>query len=167
MLHSILRSTFIKQGAFRAAITTGLLVGLLDGVVACLQVYISRGRMPDAVFKFIASGVFGSSAFNGGMLMIVSGIIFHLVIAVLWSTLYFVITFFIRGLVKLWWISGVTYGAYVWVMMNFVVVPVSNTPDIVPTLTSLFIIIFCVGLPISFYARRYYLTLKTSELPFG
>src|SRR6188768_2158888 len=98
MLHSTLRSMFFKRGAFKAAVTTGLLAGLLDGTAACLQVYISRGRMPDAVFKFVASGIFGPSALSGGTMMIIWGIIFHLIIAVLWSTLYYGATFFIRSI---------------------------------------------------------------------
>jgi hypothetical protein len=55
---------------------------------------------------------------------------------------------------------GILYGAFVWLMMNKVVLPLSQTPTLKPTLTSaligMSIIITAIGLPLAFFANRLY-----------
>ena len=57
--------------------------------------------------------------------------------------------------------AGMAYGLFVWLMMNFVVVPltrITTGPIRLTTGTILMILIhlFVIGVPISYLARRYY-----------
>jgi hypothetical protein len=66
---------------FSKILKAGLIVGTLDILAAFIQYAIKTGKNPTVVLKFIASGVFGKEAFNGGTMMNVYGLIFHFVIA--------------------------------------------------------------------------------------
>lgn len=71
---------------FRAA----LLAGTLDGLAAALKYIVDTGKDPMNVFRFIASGVFGSKDFEGGITMGLWGIFFHYLIATGWTVLFFI-----------------------------------------------------------------------------
>lgn len=147
-----------------AVLTTGLLAGFLDGMAAIID-YLLRGRThPENIFKYIASGVFGKKAFTSGPIMIVWGVLFHFLIAMLFTLFYYLIYKKIKGLGNQLILPPVLYGSFVWVVMNLVVVPLSfNTPvtlSFQKIIISLLILIFCIGLPITFMARKYYLYQK-------
>ncbi len=61
---------------------------------------------------------------------------------------------------KNWIALGVIYGIVVWAGMNLVVVPLSNTPKgpltLNGSLIAVFVLIICIGLPISYFAKKYY-----------
>jgi hypothetical protein len=145
--------------AFIIILRIGLLVGVLDGLAASLNAYLSSGVMPDRVFRFIASGVFGMEAFKGSGAMIVWGVMFHFLIALLWTALYLNIA------VKSDWIrehhlvSGMLYGAFIWTVMEYIVLPLSNTPALAKSLSGAFIMIgihmFVIGIPMSYMVSRY------------
>src|SRR5690606_37319184 len=107
------------------------------------------------------SGVFGKKAFTSGPIMILWGVLFHFLIAMLFTIFYFLIYKKIKRLGKHIVLVAVLYGSFVWVIMNLIVVPLSFTPPITFTLQkviiSLLILIICIGLPITFMARKYYL----------
>jgi hypothetical protein len=83
---------------------------------------------PLNVFRFIASGVFGSLAFSGGVPMAFRGIGFHYIIAAGWTILFFWLEGRFLFVTTNWIISGVIYGIFVWLMMNLDVVPLSLVP---------------------------------------
>jgi hypothetical protein len=149
---------FIKP--IQTITTAGILAGTLDGLAAVLLYTIPSGRDPLNVFRFIASGVFGSEAFAGGVPMAIAGIVFHYSIATGWAMLYFV------SYPRLSWLrtntlfSGTAYGLFVWLMMNRVVVPLSNTPPMAVTvkgaITGIVVLMLCVGLPIAHLVKRHY-----------
>lgn len=139
----------------------GLLAGTLDILAAFTNTYVASGRGPDVVLKYIASRVWGSEAFSGGAVMMVYGLLFHYLIAFGWTSLYFVVYPQLRRLQRPRFIlSGIIYGMMVWVMMNYVILPLSNVPPPVlswgPAITGILIIIVAVGLPIAFFAERFY-----------
>jgi len=143
---------------------TGLLAGFLDGLAAIID-YLIRGRThPENIFKYIASGVFGKKAFTNGPIMVCWGVLFHFLIAMLFTLFYFLIYKRIKGLGNQLILAAVLYGSLVWVIMNLVVVPLSfNTPvtlSFQKIIISLLILICCIGLPITFMARKYYLYQK-------
>lgn len=142
----------------KRALTAGLLVGTLDGLAAILLHYLQGGNQPQLIFKFIASGVFDTSAFSRGNDMIVAGVLFHYIIATGWSFLFFFIYPRISDKWRSVYVSGVVYGLFVWFMMNKVIVPLSNTPkfdqSVTQNLIGVTIIILAVGLPISIIAHR-------------
>ena len=141
---------------------TALIAGTLDILSAIINTYIRAGVGPDRVFKFIASGVFGDSAFSGGAGMVIAGIIFHYFIASTWTVLFFTIypKLGIKNLNK--YLVGFLYGVLVWLIMNLIVVPLSNTPHITFTVKGVLLggafLIFFIGTPISLIYHKYYLS---------
>jgi hypothetical protein len=93
------------------------------------------------------------------------GLLLHYFIATTWATIYI---FASRRLPLsrhpfLW---GSLYGLVVYIVMNYVVVPLSRigprpTPSIVPLINAIAALVLCIGIPIAFIARRY-IPYKTS-----
>ncbi|WP_281321915.1 DUF1440 domain-containing protein [Flavobacterium aestivum] len=135
----------------------GLVAGLLDGTAAV----VFLGKMNySAVFKFVASGLFGKSAFAGGNEMIIYGIIIHLLIAMTFAFLYYFsfskISFFSKNKI----IGGLLFGLLVWMIMNLLVLPftnISHSPIIlISAIKNILILMICVGLPISLIMQKQY-----------
>jgi hypothetical protein len=142
---------------WRTIILTGLLAGTLDAIAA---IVVSQAS-PAAVFKFIASGAFGAGkAFSGGDIMIVWGILFHYFIALSWTALFFFMYPALPLIRKNKYITGLLYGIFVWIMMNRVVIPLSEIPqkpfNFKGALTGMSILMVAIGLPISILTHRYY-----------
>lgn len=144
-----------------AIVATGLVAGVLDGIAAIVLYLYRGGRAPARIFNFIASGVFGPGAMTGGSLMVIAGVVFHLVIAIGWTLLFFLAARQFEGLRRHTVPAGILYGVFVWIMMNKVVLPMSRvqmagnaTWDSI--LIGILIIVLFVGLPISLGARRHF-----------
>lgn len=148
-----------KYFTFRLIFVAALISGTLDGSAAILNTYLKFGRGPVAVFKFIASGVLGSSAFSGGAIVVFAGIIFHYFIALIWTLLFFFIYPKLKISAAHKIISGLIYGVLIWLVMNLIVLPLSNTPPIKfqiwDTVLGISFIMFLVGLPISIIYHKY------------
>ena len=142
-------------------LVAGSIVGALDALAAVTHAYVLRGTPPAAVWRYVASAVFGKSAGSGGAEMVAWGLLFHLTVAIGWTGLFFVAYPRIRFLSANMIVAGIAYGLFVWLMMNFVVVPLTHItmgPIRLTTGTVLMILIhlFVIGVPISCLARRYY-----------
>jgi len=138
----------------------GLLAGILDILAACIQSYLMANVMPSTVLKYIASGVFGKSAFTGGFGMQVWGLLFHFVIAFACTASYFVLYPKITFLKKNWLVNAVLIALVAWVVTNLIIIPMSKIPNhpfsFSKALIALIILIFSIGLPISFFAKKFY-----------
>jgi hypothetical protein len=141
-------------------LATGLLAGLLDGLAAIIQYSIKVGKNPANIFKFIASGVFGKEAFAGGDTMVLYGLLFHFLIAGLFTAFFFLVFPKIKWLGENKVAAGILYGIFVWTVMNMLVLPLSNTRPLPfyagKALVAVLILIACVGLPLSLIANKYY-----------
>lgn len=149
------------KNLLKPLVITGLIAGTLDGLAACMMYSVSSGKDPMNVFRFIASGVFGTPAFRGGVTMAVWGIVFHYVIAFGWTLLFFWLAVRLRVITKNWIISGFFYGIFVWLVMSQIVVPLSLVPmnpnpkEWTEMLKAAIILIICIGLPVSYSAKRH------------
>lgn len=135
----------------------GLIVGTLDLTAAFIQVYLrTKENSIPAVSKFIASGVFGKSAFDGGTVMIIFGIIFHYIIALSFTFFFFWLVKTFPALLKMRLLTGIVYGIFIWCVMNLIAVPLSNTPkfafDAARAAIAASILIVCIGIPLAFMA---------------
>src|SRR4051812_24780647 len=135
----------------------GLLVGTLDILSAFIYYYIKSGKTNFLViFKFIASGIFGKGAGDGGDFMILAGFILHYAIAFSFTIFFFWLYTKTDLLAKNRILTGIAYGIFVWSVMNLIVVPFSNTVHrpfkIEGALINMGILIVCIGLPLSFIA---------------
>ena len=151
----------LKPGAVKTIFLIGLVAGTLDGLAAVLMYSIPTGKDPMNVFRYIASGVFGKEAFSGGVPMAIWGILFHYIIAIGWSVLFFMAYPRLSILSKNKFMVAAAYGIFVWLMMNLIVLPLSDVPgggpkDFASITKGIVVLMFCIGLPISFMTSRYY-----------
>jgi hypothetical protein len=112
------------------------------------------------VLLFVASGVFGKQAFEGGLGMALCGLLFHFLIAFAFTFGYFWVFPHLPFLRRQKIISGLLYGIFAWLLMNLVVLRLANTPPIAfkwsAALRGAAVLMLCIGLPISLIIHRHY-----------
>jgi len=147
--------THYKKNALKTILWLGFLVGTLDGLAALLLNY-NAGPAP--IFKFIASGVFGEEAFKGGIEMVVAGLVFHYLIAYLFSTAFYLLYPFSFSVLKNKYIVANVYGGLTWLVMNMIVVPLSkigpHSFNALAAIIAVLTLIICVGLPVALIADK-------------
>lgn len=143
------------KSKFVTVLQTCLLTGTLDALAAIL---ISYKIPPAVIFKFIASGWFGREAMSGGTSMVLYGLIFHYLIAAFFTvTLFWLYPQTIK-LAKNKYLVGILYGLVIWVIMNYVVLPMTNIPkshghlELISLLKGIAALIICIGLPVALIA---------------
>lgn len=145
----------------RAIGVGGLLAGALDLTYACLHSGLVRGSSPGRVFQFIASGVLGiETARAGGWQSAALGVALHFAMATLMAAAYVLAARRVPALVRQPWLSGALYGLGLYLVMNHLVVPLSNAPYNGPPagqflVGALFAHVVLVGATIALVARRY------------
>lgn len=134
----------------------GFAVGVLDLVYAIL-VY-SPGK-PTLIPQTIASGILGAKSYSGGASTAALGVVLHFVIALGAATAYYLASRRIPFLLYRAVLSGVVYGALVYLFMHLIVLPLSAVPKgNMPLIYKACEFVehwFCVGLPIALSVRRY------------
>jgi len=148
-------------GLFKVILLTGLLVGTLDMTSACINVYLSFGMHPVPLFKYIATAIHGKPAMAGGTAEAVLGIALHYAVAYTWTILFFMIYPKMSLMQKSKVATGIVYGLFMWVIMNLVIVPLTNVPKAKhfnPTQAGInaAILIVVIALPLAFIAGNYY-----------
>lgn len=148
-----------KPKVYRAILFGGLIAGILDILAAFINSGL-RGVSPLRVLQAIASGVIGADSFSGGFPTAALGLVLHFFIATTATAFYFAASRKLKVLVERPVICGLAYGIPVYLVMNLVVLPLSNitfnishAPSNVAT--AVLILMFCVGLPIALIVRRY------------
>ena len=144
------------KSRFVTVLQTCLLTGTLDALAAIL---ISNKIPPAVIFKFIASGWFGREAMSGGTSMVLYGLIFHYLIAALFTvTLFWPYPWVIKVL-KNKYLIGIIYGLAIWVIMNYIVLPMTNIPkggharlELISQLKGIAALVICIGLPVALIA---------------
>jgi uncharacterized membrane protein YagU involved in acid resistance len=144
-----------------AIVVAGIVTGTLDIVAAFASAYWQNQTSPAAVLRFVASGIFGTDAFSGGLLMAFTGLALHFTIAFGWSVIYFQLYKLLPSLGRRVVVAGIGYGLLVWLIMNQVVLPMSNTPkfpfDLTGAIRGAIILILMIGLPNAVLAHRFYI----------
>jgi len=153
------RQYWMKNFNIKKIIGAGLLVGTLDISAAFVHYFLRTGNNPIAVLYFIASGVFGQDAFSDNKMMAVAGLIFHYCIAMTFTILFFALVRKFPLLTQHRMLTGTAYGIFIWIIMALIVLPLSGIPKHPLTLSNsliaISILIVCIGLPLSFMARRF------------
>ena len=139
-----------------AILVGGLIVGVIDLVYA---IVVYSPQKPIRVPQTIASGVLGMKSYSGGVQAAALGVVLHFVIALGAATVYYVASRKLGILVQQAVLSGLIYGALVYLFMHFIVLPLSAAPKGHPALiyqvTEFVEHWFCVGLPIALSVRHY------------
>ncbi len=142
-------------------VKAGLIVGTLDILSAFIYYFIKTGKKDfESILKYIASAIFGKEAFAGGSLMILTGLALHYIIAFTFTIFFFWLFTKIKILSKNKILTGIVYGIFIWVIMNLVVVPLSNITrrpfNLNNAIINALILIICIGIPLSFIANGFY-----------
>ena len=153
--------TDTKNTLVPAILRVGFIIGVLDATSAMIHGYALRRTTPDRIWKYVASGAFGPDANKGGAEMIIAGLLFHFFIATCWTGLFFILAGQLEALRRYKIPAGIAYGLFVWLAMNFVVVPLSRIGPFpirlnTPTILQIMIHLLVIGLPISLLANSYY-----------
>lgn len=137
----------------------GLIAGTLDICAAFLTAWLRAGVGPVRVLHFVASGLIGPAAFEGGAKTALLGLALHFLIATTATIVFYLASRKLRFLVERPVHFGLLYGVAVYLFMNFVVLPLSRIPQRPMTVSGFIIglltIMFCIGLPIALIVRRY------------
>lgn len=144
----------------KAILWSGLIAGVLDSLAGVVVYYIYFGLNPLQVLQFIASGIYGPAAINGGVFMIVVGLFFHFVIAYTVAIIYFIAYPRIAILRDQKIIAGLLYGLGIWVVMNVMILPYSNIPkspfDLSLAIVGIVWHMVLVGIPIALITSKHY-----------
>jgi len=141
----------------RKLIAGGIVVGSLDITYAILF-WSFRGVAPTRVFQSVAAGVLGRNSFNLGMKSALLGAALHYFIAFSIVIVYYVASKWIPLLIEHAVICGIVYGIGVYIVMNYVVIPLSNaarpkTFNLLWVSCSVVVHMFLIGLPAALFAR--------------
>jgi hypothetical protein len=144
--------------AARAIFAAWLLCGVMDLSAAFVTAGL-RGVGPVRLLQVVASGLLGLKSFDGGWPTAALGAAIHFFIAFSAATVFYLasrkLTFMTRRPV----VSGILYGVAVYLVMYWVVVPLSRAHprpfSWSATVVAIITHMVCVGMPISLMVRRY------------
>lgn len=136
----------------------GLLVGTLD-ILDAIIFYGLRGVPATRILQGIAFGLIGRTAYSQGMRSAALGLLLHFFIATTWTAIYLLASRRLP-LARHPWIYGILYGSLIYIVMNYVVLPLSHIglrplPPLIPLINGVGALIVCIGLPLAFIARRH------------
>jgi hypothetical protein len=143
--------------AFLAIFFAGLLCGCMD-ITAAFITWWPKGVKPSRLLQGIAAGWLGPPSFSGGGATAALGLAFHFLIAFTAATIFFVVGRKITFMTESPILSGVLYGIAVYLVMYWVVMPLSNfhgSKTVSSSVIAIITHIICVGLPISLVIHRF------------
>ncbi len=145
-----------KSEAFRAILTAGLVVGVLD-ISSAFVIWWQRGVGARRGLQGIAAGLLGASSFDGGLVTAGLGLALHFFVAFVVVSVFYLASRKIEFLTIHSVASGVLYGIGVYIVMYWFVLPMAF-----PTfrhrmgneLLAVAIHISLIGLPCALIVRR-------------
>ena len=142
----------------RAIVTGGVIAGLLDITYAFIYSGL-KGTKPLELLQTISSGLLGQKAFEGGIATAALGGFFQLFIPTAAATVYYGIARALPALRRHAVASGIVFGVGIYVVMYFVVLPLSAIPfkpnrSLAAVVPGLLAHMFLIGLPIALANRK-------------
>ena len=136
----------------------GLAVGVLDGLFALIFYGLVLGAQPLRIFQSVAAGLLGRAAFEGGVRTFLLGVLLHFVVATCVAAVYYAASLKLPVLIRRAVVCGLLYGLLVYLVMNYVVIPLSAAAfgrfSLRTFLPAFIAHAFLVGLPVALLARR-------------
>ncbi len=147
-----------RPRAFETIIYGGLVVGILDGLFALIFYGLILGVKPIRIFQSVAAGLLGRASYEGGIRTFLLGILLHFVVATCIAAVYYAASLRLPVLIHRAVVCGLIYGLIAYLVMNYVVIPLSaigSRPFSLRLFLPPFIAhAFLVGLPVALLARR-------------
>jgi hypothetical protein len=149
-----------RSSIVRAVVVGGAVAGVLDAIDAVVAFKAVLGFDPIPIYQFVASGILGPRAFDGGVCTALFGLAIHFLIAFAAAFAFVLASTRTPYLARAYGIWGPLFGLVVWAVMNLVVIPLSRIPSS-PFSLPLFLngVIghaLLVGLPIAYATNRYF-----------
>lgn len=147
-----------KSQAFRAIFWAGLIAGAMD-ITAAFVTWAPRGIKPITILQGIASGLLGQTSFAGGWSTAALGLACHFFIAFSAATVFYLASRKLKFMTRRAILAGILYGVAVYLVMYWVVLPLSEfhrrpfswSATVIAIITHM----VCVGTPISLTVRHY------------
>jgi len=145
---------------FWTVVWIGLVAGTLD-ISENIIFNHFRGVTMKMIFQYIASGLIGMKAFGMGSESVALGVAIHYAIATTWTVVFYLLSRKLMILTRQAAISGIVYGGVVYVIMNFIVLPLTSVPHapramtLASRISGVLALLFCIGLTISLLMREY------------
>ena len=146
-----------KSEAFRAILTAGLVVGVLD-ISSAFVIWWQRGVGLRRGLQGIAAGLLGTNAFDGGFVTVGLGLALHFFVAFVVVSIFYLASRRIEFLTIHPVVSGVLYGIGVYIVMYWFVLPTAFSTfrhRVANELLEAAIHVCLIGLPTAFIVRRY------------
>lgn len=151
-------STHERPRALDTILYGGLVIGLLDGLFALVFYGLILGVKPMRIFQSVASGLLGRASYEGGVQTFLLGVLLHFIVATCIAAVYYAACLVLPVLIRHAVASGLIYGMIAYLVMNYVVIPLSAAGSgrfSWSTFLPAFIAhAFLVGLPLALLARR-------------
>ena len=148
-----------RKRAALLVLAGGLVAGTLDITYACVFWAIKAGVPPTRIFQSVARGLLGTASFRGGAATAALGLFLHFFIATTMSVVYYFAAREWPALHKYPLRCGALYGLCLYVVMTYVVVPLSaagggGAQDKLWVALSILVHMFLIGVPIAYFTRR-------------
>jgi len=143
--------------ALRAILTAGLGVGVLD-ISSAFAIWWQRRVAIPRGLQGIAAGLLGTKSYEGGLATAGLGLAIHFFVAFVVVSIFYLASRKIQVLTKRPFLSGVSFGIGVYMVMYWIVLPTAFPPfrhRLSNEVLALAIHICLIGLPTSFIVRRY------------
>lgn len=137
-----------------------LIAGTLD-ISDALIFYGLRGVPPEGLLQFIAACLIGLRAMHGGIATALLGLAIHYTITLCWAALFLLAATRIAFLTRYAIPSGLLYGGIIYIVMNFVVLPLTRLPPrshhhpLPVLLNGVLALLLFQGLPIALISRHF------------
>jgi uncharacterized membrane protein YagU involved in acid resistance len=147
-----------RNPALFAILTGGGIAATLDLVYAIVYSWIRAHVPPITIMQSVASGLIGQPAYEGGTATAALGVFCHYSMSLMIASIFWLasrrLVFMTRHAVA----SGLAFGVFVYLVMNFVVIPLSAFPTpmtYTPVRVAINIVAHMIlfGLPIALAAR--------------
>lgn len=136
----------------------GSIAAVLD-IIFAISFAAYNGATPVRLLQTVASGLLGTAAFAGGVPVAALGLALHFAMSFLWASVFLALTRLMPALTPRPVVSGILFGAFVFLSMRLVVLPLSAFPYPVtfkPLATTLDLLSHTLlfGVPIAWAVRR-------------
>ena len=148
-----------RKRAALLVLAGGLVAGTFDITYACTYWAIKIGAPPTRIFQSVARGLLGPASYRGGAATAALGLFLHYFIATTMSIFYYFVARKWAPLHKYPLRCGAVYGLCLYLVMTYVVVPLSaagggGPQDRIWIVLSILVHMFLIGVPIAFFTRR-------------
>lgn len=144
----------------RTVFWIGLVAGTLD-ISENIVFNAFRHITPYQIFQYIASGLIDGKSFTIGGASVALGVAIHYTIAMTWTVIFYLVSRKLLILTRQAAICGIVYGGVVYVIMNFVVLPVTRVPHaraamtVASRISGVLALLFCIGLAVALLVKKF------------